>query len=134
MHAKMVEKRSAKLDPLKERQDLFDIYGDADAEIGIISWGTVAGVAMEALDMAREAGLKVKLMVPKLLYPVAEKIFQDFFKTVTKGLVVEQNYQGQLYHILRMYTNVPDGVKPFAKAGSNPFGETEIFEKIKAMS
>ena len=131
MHAKMTHKRTHKLDPLKDRSDLFNIYGDKDAEIGIISWGTIAGVAMEALDMAKEAGLKVKLLVPKLLFPVSEKTYEDFFAGVKKGIVVEQNFQGQLYRIIKMYVNIPDGVTSFSKAGSNPIGATEVLEKIK---
>lgn len=133
MHAKMIEKRTKKLDPLKSRADLFSIYGDKDAEICLISWGTIAGVAMEARELAEAEGIKVKLLVPKLLYPVAESVFIDFFKTVKKGLVVEQNYQGQLYHVIRMFVNVPDGIKPFPKSGSNPFGAHEILSKIKAL-
>jgi 2-oxoglutarate ferredoxin oxidoreductase subunit alpha len=88
---------------------------------------------MEACDLATEAGLKVKLLIPKLIYPIAESVFNDFFKTVKKGLVVEQNYLGQLYHLMRMFVNVPEAVKPFAKAGSNPFGAREIAEKLKAL-
>jgi 2-oxoglutarate ferredoxin oxidoreductase subunit alpha len=133
LHARMVEKRTKKLDPLKERSDLFTVYGDPNAEIGIISWGTIAGVCMEALDLAQESGLKAKLLVPKLLFPVAEKVYADFFKSVKRGLVVEQNYLGQLYHVIRMYVNIPDGFKSFAKAGSNPFGAQEIFQKIKGL-
>ncbi len=133
MHAKMVEKRTKKLDPLMERSDLFEIIGDKDAEIGIVSWGTIAGVAHEALELAQAEGIKVKLLVPKLLFPVAEKVYEDFFKSVKKGLVIEQNYQGQLYRIIRMFVNVPDGVTSFAKPGSNPFGAKETLRKIKEL-
>lgn len=133
MHAKMVDKRTKKLDPLKDRDDLFEIVGDKDAEIGIISWGTIAGVAQEAVELAQAEGLKVKLLIPKLLFPVSEKVYNDFFKSVKKGLVVEQNYQGQLYRMIRMYVNVPDGVVSFAKAGSNPFGANETLNKIKGL-
>lgn len=133
MHAKMIQKRSDKLDPLKDRNDLFDIYGDADAEIALISYGTVAGVAMEAFEQAQAEGIKIKLMVPKLIYPISEKIYNDFFKGVKKGVVVEQNYQGQFYHVIRMYVDVPEGLTSFAKAGSNPFGATEVVNKIKSL-
>jgi 2-oxoglutarate ferredoxin oxidoreductase subunit alpha len=133
MHAKMIEKRTKKLDPLKNRSDLFMTYGSPGADLALVSWGSCAGVAMEACDLAIESGLKVKLLIPKLIYPIAESVFNDFFKSVKKGLVVEQNYLGQLYHVMRMFVNVPDGLKPFAKAGSNPFGAIEIFEKLKAL-
>ena len=52
----------------------------------------------------------MKLLIPKLLYPVAEEIYRDFFASVRAGLVVEQSHQGQLYRVIRMYVDVPAGV------------------------
>src|SRR5215831_13917380 len=48
IHARMNEKRFRKFNPLKNRRDLFLIEGDSDAPIGLVSWGSVAGVAKEA--------------------------------------------------------------------------------------
>ena len=45
MHARMNEKRFHKFNPLKNRRDLFAVEGDPDAPIGLVSWGSVAGVA-----------------------------------------------------------------------------------------
>jgi 2-oxoglutarate ferredoxin oxidoreductase subunit alpha len=57
----MNEKRIRKLAPLKSRRDLFMVEGEVDAPIALISWGSVAGVAMEALLMAQAIGIKAKL-------------------------------------------------------------------------
>ena len=133
MHAKMNEKRFRKFDPLKNRRDLFVIEGDPDAPIGLVSWGSVAGVAMEALRLATAEGLHVKLLVPKLLYPVAEQVFQDFFASVKRGLFVEQSYQAQLYRLVRMYVDIPVLVKPLAKSGSNPIQPTDVLDRLRAM-
>jgi 2-oxoglutarate ferredoxin oxidoreductase subunit alpha len=134
MHSRMNEKRLRKLAPLKRRRDLFLIQGDPDAPVGLISWGSVAGVAMEALELAHEQGLKVKLLVPKLLYPVAEAVYQDFLASVKRGLVVEQSHQGQLYRTLRMFVDLPAGVEPLAKSGSNPILASEIVERLRTMA
>jgi 2-oxoglutarate/2-oxoacid ferredoxin oxidoreductase subunit alpha len=133
MHAKMNEKRFRKFNPLKNRRDLFLIEGEPDAPIGVVSWGSVAGVAMEALRLAKAEGLHVKLLVPKLLYPVAEPVFQDFFASVKRGLFVEQSFQGQLYRLVRMYVDVPALVKSLAKSGSNPIQPTDVLEQLRAM-
>jgi len=133
MHAQMNEKRFRKFNPLKDRRDLFVIEGQSDAPICLVSWGSVAGVAMEALRLAKAEGLHVKLLVPKLLYPVAEQVFQDFFASVKRGLFVEQSYQGQLYRLVRMYVDVPPLVKPFARSGSNPIQPTEVLERLRAL-
>ncbi len=133
MHAKMNEKRFRKFSPLKNRRDLFAIEGDPEAPIGLVSWGSVAGVAMEALRLARSEGLHVKLLVPKLLYPVAEQVYQDFFASVKRGLFIEQSFQAQLYRLVRMYLDVPMQVKALAKSGSNPIQPAEVLERIREM-
>jgi 2-oxoglutarate ferredoxin oxidoreductase subunit alpha len=133
MHARMNEKRFHKFNPLKDRRDLFVVEGEADAPIGLVSWGSVAGVAREALRLAQAEGLHVKLLVPKLLYPVAEPIYQDFFASVRRGLFVEQSFQAQLYRLVRMYVDFPGQVKPMAKSGSNPISAAEVLERIREM-
>jgi 2-oxoglutarate ferredoxin oxidoreductase subunit alpha len=133
MHARMNEKRFRKFNPLKNRRDLFVVEGDPDAPIGLVSWGSVAGVAREALRLAESEGLHAKLLVPKLLYPVAEPIYQDFFASVTRGLFIEQSFQAQLYRLVRMYVDVPALVKPFAKSGSNPIQPAEVLERLREM-
>lgn len=133
MHAQMNAKRFRKFNSLKERRDLFAVEGDADAPLGLVSWGSVAGVAREALRLARSEGLRVKLLVPKLLYPVAEQIYQDFFGSVKRGLFIEQSYQGQLYRLVRMYVDVPAKVSLLAKSGSNPIQPVEVLERLREM-
>jgi 2-oxoglutarate ferredoxin oxidoreductase subunit alpha len=132
-HAKMNEKRIRKLNPLKRRRDLFVIEGDPDAKLGLIGWGSLAGVAREAFHLASARGMKVKLLIPLLLYPIAEEIYADFFSGLKKGLVVEQSHQGQLYRILRMFVNVPPGVEPLCRSGSNPILATEVVDRLRAM-
>jgi 2-oxoglutarate ferredoxin oxidoreductase subunit alpha len=133
MHAQMNEKRFRKFNSLKERRDLFLQEGDDDAPIGLVSWGSVAGVAREALRLARAEGLRVKLLIPKLVYPVAEPVYEDFFASVKRGLFIEQSYQAQLYRLVRMYVDVPSAVKPLAKSGSNPIQPREVLERLRAM-
>ncbi|MCC7013139.1 MAG: 2-oxoacid:acceptor oxidoreductase subunit alpha [Planctomycetes bacterium] len=131
MHAKMNEKRFKKLDPLRARRDLFSIEGDPKAPLALIAWGSIAGVCREALRLAKAEGLAVKLLVPQLLYPVADEIYAGFFRGVQAGLVVEQSHQGQLYRILRMQLDVPRGVRSFCRSGANPFQPAEVLAQLR---
>jgi 2-oxoglutarate ferredoxin oxidoreductase subunit alpha len=131
MHAKMNEKRFRKLDPLKHRRDLFETYGDPRAPLALIAWGSVAGVCIEALERARQEGLRARLLVPKLLWPIAEEVYRDFFAGVQSGLVVEQSHQGQLYRLLRMQLDVPKGLQSFARSGANPFQPAEVVARLR---
>jgi 2-oxoglutarate ferredoxin oxidoreductase subunit alpha len=81
--------------------------------------------------MARADGVHDKLLIPRLVFPVAEEVYADFFRGVQGGLVVEQSHQGQLYRILRMYVNVPAGVQPLARSGSNPILPSSIVQRLK---
>jgi 2-oxoglutarate ferredoxin oxidoreductase subunit alpha len=134
VHARMNEKRIRKLYPLKRRRDLFHIEGDSNAPFGLVSWGSVAGVAMEAVRLARKDGIQVKLIVPKLLFPVPEEIYEEFFVSVKRGLVIEQSHLGQLYRVLRMFVDVPAGVVSLAKSGSNPIVPEEVVDRLRKMA
>jgi 2-oxoglutarate ferredoxin oxidoreductase subunit alpha len=127
----MNEKRIRKLEPLKRRRGLFRIAGDPDAPLALVSWGSCAGVCEEALQRAQAEGLRVKLLVPILLYPVAEDVYRDFMRGAQAGLVVEQSHQGQLYRLLRMFVDLPAGIVPFARSGANPFQPAEVVSRLR---
>lgn len=133
VHARMTEKRLRKLDPLKGRTDLFAIEGDADAPLALVSWGSIAGVAREALQAAHAEGIGAKLLIPKLLYPVAEEVYRQFFASVRAGLVVEQSHQGQLHRLIRMFVDVPSGMRTYCKSSANPILATEIVEELRPL-
>jgi 2-oxoglutarate ferredoxin oxidoreductase subunit alpha len=132
MHAAMNEKRFRKLAPLKRRKDLFRVEGSPHAPLALIAWGSVAGVCREALAKAKREGIDAKLLVPLLLYPVAEDVYRRFFESVKAGFVVELSHQGQLYRILRMYTDVPSSVVSFARSGANPIQPEEVVAQLRA--
>jgi 2-oxoglutarate ferredoxin oxidoreductase subunit alpha len=131
VHARMNEKRFRKLNSLRRRDDLYTIEGDRDSALGLIAWGSVAGVCRESMELARERGLKVKLLVPRLLYPVNEDVYKSFFTSVEAGLVVEQSHQGQLFRLLRMFVDVPADMRSFARSGANPFRPVEIVMELR---
>ena len=134
MHARMNDKRIHKLDPLLQWRDAVTVVGDLDAPIGLVAWGSVAGVAREALGRAARRGVHAKLLIPRLLFPVPQPFYDDFFGSMRSGLVVEQSCQGQLYRLLRMFLNVPPGVESFARSGANPFTPVEIAERLVGLA
>jgi 2-oxoglutarate ferredoxin oxidoreductase subunit alpha len=91
-------------------------------------------VAHEALQLARAEGLRAKLLVPLLLYPVAREVYREFFATVERGLIVEQSHQGQLHRLLRMFLDLPSGVESLARSGANPISPQELCERLRQMA
>ena len=71
-------------DPLK-RRDLFLIEGTRRAS-GALSWGSMAGWSGRRCNWP-EPRAEGEALVPKLLYPVAEEVYRDFFSSVKGGLV-----------------------------------------------
>ncbi len=130
MHSRMNDKRLRKLDPLKRRDDLFIFEGDPEAPFGLIAWGSIAGVAIEASRLARAQGLNVKLLIPKLIYPIAEDVYAKFFTSLRRCLVVEQSHQGQLHRLIRMWVDVPRNFSALAKSGANPITPDDVRQKI----
>jgi len=130
VHVRMNEKRFRKLDPLLERDDLFSVEGDADAALGMIAWGSVAGVCREALALVRASGVRAKLLVPTLLWPVAERIYGEFLSSLERGLIVELSHQGQLHRMLRMHVDLPPGLEPLTRSGANPFRPAEVARQL----
>jgi 2-oxoglutarate ferredoxin oxidoreductase subunit alpha len=131
IHQAMNEKRFRKLAPLKRRKDLLHIEGNPDAKLAIVGWGSIAGVCREAYARAKADGIDVKLLVPWLLYPVAEEVYRDFFASVRAGFVVELSHQGQLYRLLRMFVDVPSGVTSFCRSGANPIQPKEVVAQLR---
>jgi 2-oxoglutarate ferredoxin oxidoreductase subunit alpha len=131
VHQQMSDKRIRKLDALRARDDLFVLHGDPGAPLALIAWGSIAGICREALQIATAKGLRVKLLVPHLLFPVNEGVYRRFFAGVRAGLVVEQSHLGQLYRVLRMALDVPPVMASFCRPGANPFAPAEIVRRLE---
>jgi len=134
VHARMNEKRIRKLAPLRARRDLVEVSGDPSAPLALVAWGSLAGVAREALERAQSAGLAVKLIVPRLLHPVAVEVYDEFFAGVARGLVVEQSHQGQLFRLLRMYVDLPVGIESLDRSGANPITPAEVEARLGSIA
>src|SRR5205807_2516557 len=81
-HTAMMEKRYRKLDTAAEELPKPQRYGDEDATIGIIGWGSTEGTIQEAVDRAREKGYKVAALHPKILSPLPDRTIRDFIRSV----------------------------------------------------
>ena len=65
---------------------------------------------------------------------MAEPVYQEFFASLRRCLVVEQSHQGQLYRIIRMWTSVPPEFHSLARSGSNPFTPAGVLAEIRKLS
>ena len=99
-HTTMTEKRFRKLEAAARQAPEPLRYGDPEAEIGIVTWGSTTGAVVEAIDRARERGVSVELLAPRMLRPLPDHQIARFLESKTAILVPEVNYSGQLADLL----------------------------------
>ena len=133
LHQVMSEKRAKKLPLIAEESGFVRVYGDEDAKFAVLAWGSSKGAVREAVEAARAKGLKVKAIVPQLIYPVPEKALDAALEGVEKALVVELSHNGQFYRFLRaFYDGLPRETYSYARAGGNPLQVQEVLKAIEA--
>jgi 2-oxoglutarate ferredoxin oxidoreductase subunit alpha len=75
--------------------------GIEDAEVVLVSYGISSRVAMRAVEMAREEGLKAGLLRPIVVWPFPEKRLRELAERVKAFVVVEMNYGQMVYEVER---------------------------------
>ncbi len=131
-HTAMMEKRYRKLVTAAEELPPPTRYGDPDATVGIIGWGSTEGAIQEAVDRARAKGYKVASLHPRILSPLPDRAIHDFIRSVQTVIVPECNYTGQLANLL----GAKYGLQSIRvnKFGGIPFTAGEILRAIEEVS
>lgn len=131
-HEEMMRKRYRKLETAARELPAPARYGDSDAVIGIIGWGSTEGAIQEAVDRARANGYRVASLHPRILSPLPDNAIREFIASVTKVIVPESNYTGQLANLL----GAKYGLTPIRlnKFGGIPFTAADIFKAIEEAS
>jgi 2-oxoglutarate ferredoxin oxidoreductase subunit alpha len=100
-HRKMTDKRFSKFERARQAAPEAHYYGDQDADVGILCWGSSWGVVVEAIDQAAQKGLKVAAMAPRMVWPLPDQQIKPFIESKRVVLVPEMNYSGQLAQLMR---------------------------------
>lgn len=100
-HRQMTEKRFQKLELAREAAPPAHYYGDQDADVGILCWGSSWGTVVEAIDVAAKKGLRVAAMAPRMVWPLPDQQILPFIESKRVVLVPEMNYSGQFAQLLR---------------------------------
>lgn len=134
LHEKMNAKRYRKLWPIREEFGFHRRYGPADAEIGILCWGSSKGPVKEAVMRASARGEKVAAFVPQVLYPFPKKQFQEFLSGLKQILVIELSYSAQFYKYLRTFLDLPAGkTHVYKRSGGKDLSATEIEGQLRKL-
>ncbi len=130
-HRAMMEKRYRKVETARADLRTWDVvnqWGDPEAEIGILGWGSTQGAVREAMARVEQQGVRVAALFPKLILPMPDVEIRQFLKGKWAIIVPELNYTGQFAKVIEHRYNVE--VIRFNKYEGLPFTAGEIEQKI----
>ena len=134
-HAAMSRKRHEKLRAALHHPDFIHSkrFGDEGAvEVGIIAWGSTFGESLEAMNLAREEGIRCAAMKVVMISPFPTEAISAFMADCGEVLVPEVNYQGQFAGILQAH--VPRAVTRLAHVTCAPMEVREILAEIRRLA
>lgn len=133
VHKQMTEKRFRKLETATHQFSKAKRFGNPNATVGLISWGSTCGAVLEAIDIAAENGYEVEALYPRTLYPLPTEWIKDFIQNKEVIIVIEANYNAQFKStIVERCVNLNKGIDviEYLKYDGMPFSSDEIFEEI----
>ncbi len=110
VHTRMTEKRHEKLKAAVHHPGITisKRFGDeGKVDVGVISWGSTFGEALEATLRAREEGISCAAMKVVMLSPLPLDEINAFLADCRKVVVCELNYEGQFANLLTAATAHP---------------------------
>jgi 2-oxoglutarate ferredoxin oxidoreductase subunit alpha len=101
-----------------------------DAEVVLVGYGTSARICKEAMEIARQKGIKVGLVRPITLWPFPEKVIAENVDRLKAFLVIEMSL-GQMVEDVRLATNGECPVYFYGKPGGGIPEVDVIVERIE---
>ncbi|WP_448192462.1 2-oxoacid:acceptor oxidoreductase subunit alpha [Azospirillum sp. sgz301742] len=132
-HQKQLDKRLRKLTQFDFGAEWADIEGDGEAEVAVLTWGSVTGPAREAVAKLNAEGKKVRLVSMRLISPIQPEKLAEALKGVKKLLVLEQTHGAQFHKYLRAHVDLPGEVTVFSRPGPLPIRAREVREKLVSL-
>ncbi len=117
------------------RDDIVDVeqFELDDAEIGVFAYGSCARSARRAMNTAREKGIKVGLLRPKVLWPFPDKEVREMGKQVHTIIVPEMNL-GQMAHEVEWAVAGDARVERVNLISGDPISPMMVMEKIEEVA
>ena len=120
----------AKIAEIRENEIRWQEYEMADADLLMVAYGTVGRICTSALREARRIGMKVGLLSPKTLWPLAEARIAELSNQVRGILVAEMN-AGQLVEDVQRVVAERVPVQFFGRLGGIVPMADEILAKLR---
>jgi 2-oxoglutarate ferredoxin oxidoreductase subunit alpha len=130
-HTQMTDKRFRKFGLASKQAPAPVTYGDPNADIAIVTWGSTAGVAIEAIDRLKEEGISASLVAPKMLLPLPEAQL-DAYMQKKHVIIPEVNFRGQFADLVQ--AKYPRPVARINVYGGRPMLVAKLVDAIKQIA
>jgi len=133
-----MDRRLAKLAAIRDDLDEGEgsnqtFHGPADAEYGIMTWGSQQDTVFEAVDRLNASGHSVKALGVSDMLPYPEAEVSAFLESVDECLVVEMNATGQFRGLTQKELGrFGPKMSSLLKYDGEPFEPSEIVEGFEA--
>ena len=129
----MVAKRDRKLETAVRGGHLPTsvLWGDADAEIGVIGVGGAFGPILEALERLEARGIAVAYHQPRTIWPVPPDTV-EFINSRRRVFVAELNSSGQLAKLFTREGADPSKIEHVLRFDGEPMRPNDVVRPIAA--
>jgi 2-oxoglutarate/2-oxoacid ferredoxin oxidoreductase subunit alpha len=108
----------------------YDTYQIEDADMVVVSFGSVARIIKSSIKMARDEGMKIGLFRPITLYPYPEESLKQLSQKVNHFFVVELN-TGQMVEDVKLSVDKGARVDFYGRPPGSIPTPNELFDEIK---
>ena len=108
----------------------YDTYQIEDADMVVVSFGSVARIIKSSIKMARDQGMKIGLFRPITLYPYPEDTLKQLSQKVNHFFVVELN-TGQMVEDVKLSVDKGARVDFYGRPPGSIPTPNELFEEIQ---
>lgn len=127
------EKLQAKYELIKQNEVDYEEYMTEDASIVLVSYGISSRICRSAVDLARQAGIKVGLFRPKTLFPFPEEQLKALADKGCSFISVEMS-NGQMIDDIRLAIRCSQPVELVNRMGGNLITLDQIMDKIRKVA
>lgn len=121
--------RYKKYEYIEQNEVMYDEYMMEDAEICIVAFGVAARVSQNAIDKAREQGIKVGMIRPITLWPFPKQVLNAAADKVKAFISVELN-MGQMIEDIELATRCKKPVLLCNRSGGMIPTTQNVIDKI----
>jgi 2-oxoglutarate/2-oxoacid ferredoxin oxidoreductase subunit alpha len=98
---RMMKKRMGKMIHARDELPAARLFGDANAKVGFIGYGSTSGPILETQSILAARGLKTRYFQARTVFPVPVHELDPFLNSVDVAYIVEHNYTGQFARLIR---------------------------------